>query len=265
MDKNGQAQLFSSSDKDAPGFKGKFGIGKSSFIRKWAGYTASAGLLERQALCRDLLNIVNKSLKGPASVRADADCPTALGVVQTAYDAAPPGDAPTKKLDDLILKELHDKVGRLTKATPQAPAGGDDATNAEQEMCDAFKQESANSAAFKLCPDSGANLKSPEDVKKTYPALYSLLTAEPGEFQWKAWASWAPTLTSVDYRAVTNGVADLADKLQWTQLLNTGLGDVALYYGKLAFGLEGGFGQTVKVTTQNVCNTTTSVTYTSQS
>src|SRR5438876_4154195 len=29
-DKNGQAQLFSSHDSDAPGFKAKFGIGKSS-------------------------------------------------------------------------------------------------------------------------------------------------------------------------------------------------------------------------------------------
>src|SRR5579864_6415703 len=34
-DKNGQAQLYSSSDKDAPGFKAKIGIGHSSFIKLW--------------------------------------------------------------------------------------------------------------------------------------------------------------------------------------------------------------------------------------
>src|ERR1017187_2809262 len=32
-DKNGQAQVYSSSDKDAPGFKAKIGIGHSSFIK----------------------------------------------------------------------------------------------------------------------------------------------------------------------------------------------------------------------------------------
>jgi hypothetical protein len=67
-------------------------------------------------------------------------------------------------------------------------------------------------------------------------------------------------LTSTPYYAVTN----LSTKQNWTQLLNTGVGDIALYYKSLAFGLEGGYGQTVQITQQNVCNNTTSGTVTAQ-
>lgn len=264
-DKNGQTQLFSSSDKDAPGFKGKFGIGKSSFIRKWLGYTASAGLIVREAMCRDLLDPVNKSLAHPVDIPDDAVCTTALDVVKSIYAKAPPSDAAAKKADDLILDQLTDKVNRLMTEEQQVPDKVPDPILAENEMCQAFEKTlGKDSAAYKLCPGSGGTIHSPEDIKKKYPALYTLI-APPKPFQWKVWGSWAPTVTSVDYRASSNGVTDLADKHQWTQLLNSGLGDIALYEGRFALGLEGGFGQTVQVTTQNVCNTMTSGTYTSQS
>src|ERR1017187_2364531 len=40
---NGQATVFSSHDGDAPGFKGKFGLGKSSFIKNRPVFTRTAG------------------------------------------------------------------------------------------------------------------------------------------------------------------------------------------------------------------------------
>ena len=248
-DKNGQAQLFSSQDTDAPGFKGKFGMGKSSFIRKWSTYTETAGDFLRQAWCRDLLTVVNKSMKSPASIPGDADCSTAVPLVAAAVAKSPPSDQKVKDLDNLVMNQLNGVMSKLTM-------------DAQIRVCDALK---AQDTMYSLCADSGKVQKSPEDQRKSYPELYRrILSGEPGKFQWKAWGSWAPTLTSVNYRAVNNGVPDLATKHEWTQLLNSGLGDVALYYGKLAFGVEGGFGQTVQVSTENVCNTTTSGSYTAQ-
>jgi hypothetical protein len=269
-DKNGQAQLFSSSDKDAPGFKGKFGTGKSTFIRRWATYTETGGKFLRQAWCRDLLTVVNKSLKNPASIPVDAMCEAAVVAVKVAFDKSPPTDDKTKTLDTLVLNKLASADKTIAEPTNEAQMTPDqitaeetEAIKAQFEVCAGLKDQPS---VFKLCPASGGTIKSPEDQRKTYPDLYRyILSGEPEKFQWKAWGSWAPTVTSVDYRAVIGGIPDLADKLQWTHLLNTGLGDIALYYGKAAFGIEGGFGQTVKVTTQNVCNTTTSGTYTSQS
>ena len=248
VDKNGQVQAYSSSDKDAPGFKAKTGIGYSSFIKLRPLYTATGGDFLREAWCRDWVNVVNKTL-GPAaaSVAPNANCADAVKKVGAALEKSPPKDGKTATLDKQVISALG-PIASTVKMDEQAAA------------CDSLKDQAA---FFQFCPAKLA--KSVEEQRKNYPALYSeMVLGQPSPFQWKAWGSWAPTLTSVDYRAVLAGVPDLADKHQWTHLLNTVLGDVALYYGKLSFGVEGGFGQTVQVKTQNVCNTTTSGTYTAQ-
>jgi hypothetical protein len=247
-DKNGQAEVYSSSDKDAPGFKAKIGVGHSSFIKLRPIYTATGGDFVREAWCRDLVNVVNKTL-GPAaaSVPQSAQCADAVKQVGAALTNSPPKDEKTATLDKQVISLLG--AINLTVTMDQQTA-----------ICNQLKDQAA---FFQFCP--GHLAKSVEDQRKNYPALYSaMVLGQPSPFQWKAWGSWAPTLSSVDYRAVQAGVPNLATKLQWTHLLNTALGDFALYYGKLSFGLEGGFGQTVQVKTQNVCNNTTSGTYTAQ-
>src|ERR1019366_716440 len=119
-------------------------------------------------------------------------------------------------------------------------------------------------AFYDLCPDSGKPIKTLTDQIKAYPKIYVPVKDAPSKFQAKFWASWAPTLSSASYRPVTNGVADLSSKQNWTKLLNSGVGDIALYDGRLAFGVEGGYGQTVQIETQNICNNTTSGTYVAQ-
>jgi|ERR1700723_67768 len=248
IDKNGQALAYSSHDTDAPGFKGKFGIGRSSFIKLRPLYTATGSDFLRQAWCRDLLSVVNKSLGAKAaSIPRVADCSTAVGLVQTALTASPPTDTKTAALDKQVVVALAGISPTLTM-------------DQQTKECNDLKEQAT---FYQFCP---AHLyKSVEEQRKNYPELYAeTVLGQPSAFQWKAWGSWAPNLTSVDYRAIDAGVPDLATKLQWTHLLNTGLADFAFYYGPLEFGIEGGFGQTVQVTTQNVCNTTTVGTSTAQ-
>jgi hypothetical protein len=248
FDKNGQALAYSSHDTDAPGFKGKFGIGRSSFIKERPIYTATGGDFLRQAWCRDLLAVVNKSLGAKAaSIPKDTDCSTAVGLVQKALTASPPTDTKTAALDNQVVVQLAGISSTLT-------------IDQQSKECNDLKEQAA---LYQFCP---ARLyKSVEEQRKNYPELYAkTVLGQPSAFQWKAWGSWAPNLTSVDYRAIKAGVPDLATKLQWTRLLNTGLADFAFYYGPLEFGIEGGFGQTVPVTIQNVCNTTMVGTFTAQ-
>lgn len=248
LDKNGQQQVYSSSDRDAPGFKAKIGIGYSSFIKLRPLYTATGGDFVRQAWCRDLLGAINKTLgHGSASVPRDADCAAAVSQVRAALAKSPPADHNAAALDQKVVAML-DSMGTTVTMDQQLAA------------CNALKDQAA---LYQFCPAKLA--KSVEEQRRNYPELYSrMVLGQPSPFQWKAWASWGPTLTSVDYRSVQSGVADLATKLQWTRLLNSALGDVALYYGKFALGVEGGYGQTVAVRTQNVCSTTPSGAYAAQ-
>jgi hypothetical protein len=250
LDKNGQTQVFSSQDKDAPGFKGKVGFGYSSFIKVRPVLNSTAADFLRQAWCRDALALINKTLEAPADIPADAGCSTAVSLVQAAMDNMPPGDADTRKTDYLVLTSVAGIAATLTE-------------NDQTTVCKAFKIPAPN--VYQLCPEGAKARVGIADQQRKYPELYSLIVrGAPGKFQWKGWASWAPNLTSVNYRTVNNGVPDLANKLQWTRLLNTGVGDLAFYYGPFALGVEGGFGQTVQVSTQNVCNNITSGTFTSQ-
>jgi hypothetical protein len=253
---NGQATVFSSHDGDAPGFKGKFGLGKSSFIKNRPVFTRTAGEFRLQAWCRDLLGVIDKGLPpaGAAHIAANVTCKDAIELEKNAVNASPPVDPITGKLDekttsadDFVLSQLALTVDNLTPIK-------------QLTLCETLK---SLPAFYAMCPGSDS-YKSAELEHDAYPGLDTYTKEVPGKLQWKLWGSWAPTLTSVAYRPVTAGVADLSDKQNWTKLLNTGVGDFALYYGSLAFGVEGGYGQTVQIKTQNVCNNTTSGTYTAQ-
>jgi hypothetical protein len=253
-DKNGQLAVFSSSDKDAPGFKAKLGFGHSSFIKMWQEYTGTGGAFIGQAWCRDIAGAINRTLRAPATIPAAASCKDAVGLVKLALHDTPPVDnsghidVKAQDLDQKVLDQLDMVSSTIT--IPERTA-----------VCNLVKDVES---FYLFCPASGKPQKSVEDQHKVYPALYNIVTGQPSAFQWKVSGSWAPTMTSVAYRSVNNGVPDLADPQQWTHLLNTGVIDLALYRGRIAFGVEGGFGKTVNIKTQNICNTLTSGTFTAQ-
>jgi hypothetical protein len=262
-DKNGQAAVYSSRDSDAPGFKAKVGVGWSSFVKLRPVYTGHAADFLLQAWCRDMVTGVDKSLRANrtppvdqvAIIPADATCRNAVDLEQKALETTPPvnpsgqPDDNAAKTNTLVLKQLDRIADNLTPVN-------------QTTACLALKDAGA---FWDLCPDSGKKIKTLSDQQKAYPDINKSVTVSaPSEFQAKLWASWAPTLNSASYRPVTNGVADLSNKQNWTKLLNVGLGDIALYYGPVAFGVEGGYGQTVQIKTQNICNNTTSATYIAQ-
>ena len=262
-DTNGQASVYSSHQSDAPGFKGKVGLGYSSFIRFRPVFTRTAGEFLTQAWCRDEVSEVNKTLPaaGQIKIAGATDCKDAVAMEQDALKATPPVDQDgnvvpaTQKADQQLLKALADAV--QARANNQENLGPLD----RQNVCKSLKD---NKNFYHFCPDSGDPQKMETDQEEKYPGLDTYTKDAPSKFQWKIWGSWAPTLTSTSYRNVNNGVADLADKQNWTKLLNSGVGDVAFYYGRLALGLEGGFGETVDIKAQNICNNTMSGTYTAQ-
>jgi hypothetical protein len=253
---NGQATVYSSHQADAPGFKGKFALGHSSMRQKWTKFTLSAGQFRLQAWCRDLLKVIDGGLPtaGAANIPTNVDCGSAIPLEKRALDSSPPVDPITKKPDEKLAGQDEYVLDQLTSIL-------DSLTALQQyKTCSALN---SLPIFYAVCPGSGSE-KSVEDERKQYPDLYQVIS-EPSKFQWKLTGAWSPTLTSVAYRPVTNGVADLSSKQNWTQLLSSGVGDIALYYGSLAFGGEAGYGQTVQIKTQNVCNNTTSGTYTAQS
>ncbi|MGA2118550.1 MAG: hypothetical protein ABSH56_27815 [Bryobacteraceae bacterium] len=251
---NGQAMVYSSHDADAPGLKAKVGLGKSSFVRNRLVFNRTAGEFRLQAWCRDVLGEVDKGLPHPAGIARNLPCKQAVALEETALKASPPVDGKgkiderTEDVDTLVLDRLAATADNLTQVI-------------RGTICDGLK---TNPDFYKFCPDSGKPQKSVEDEHEAYPGLDTYTTEAPSKFQWKVWGSWAPTVTSASYRPVVAGVADLSDKQYWTKLLNNGVGDVALYYGSLAFGAEAGYGQTVQIKNQNICNNTTAGTYTAQ-
>jgi hypothetical protein len=262
-DKNGQAAVYSSRDSDAPGFKAKVGVGWSSFAKLRPAYTRSAADFLLQAWCRDMVTAVDKTLRANrtppvdyvANIPAGALCREAVDLERAALGVSPPlnpsglPDDGAAKVDAIVLKQLD---GIADSLTPEN----------KRTACLALK---VTGAFWDLCPDSGKKIKDLSDQQKAYPDLRTMVpVVPPSKFQAKLWASWSPTLNSASYRPVTNGVADLSSKQNWTKLLNAGLGDIVLYYGPVAFGVEGGYGQTVQIKTQNVCNNTTSGTYIAQ-
>jgi len=261
-DTNGQASVYSSHQSDAPGFKGKLGVGHSSFIRFRPVFTRTAGEFLTQAWCRDEVNEVNKTLPaiGQIKIPTSTDCKDAVSLEQDALKATPPVDqdgkvvTATQTADQHILQALAKAVETPADKVSLGPLD-------RQNVCNTVKD---NKSFFQFCPDSTNPQPGLTDQEKKYPGLDTFTKDAPGKFQFKIWGSWAPTLTSTPYRNVTDGVPDLADKQNWTRLLNSGVGDVALYYGPWALGLEGGFGETVDIKAQNICKNIVSGTYTAQ-
>jgi len=173
IDKNGQVLTYSSHDTDAPGFKGKFGIGRSSFIKERPIYTATGGDFLRQAWCRDLLAVVNRTLlTGAASIPKGADCEVAVGLIKSALKASPPTEDKTAALDKQVVGQLDAIASTLTM----------DQQSAE---CSSLKDQPT---FYQYCP---AQLyKSVEEQRKKYPELYTrIVFGQPSKFQWKAWGS----------------------------------------------------------------------------
>jgi hypothetical protein len=253
---NGQASVYSTQQSDAPAFKGKIGFGHSSFVRPWLVFTQTAADFLEQAWCRDLVNQVNNTLPaaGQITIPSRVLCADAVAMEKKALDAYPPEDgtgkvdAKAQAADQLVLVDL----GNVAKAmTPPVV----------ENICKNFEKSAPD--FFQFCPGQKSH-KEWADQQKAYPGLDTYTKEAPSAFQWKIWGSWAPVLSSTPYYAVTNGVADLSKKLNWTQLLNTAVADTALYYRSIAFGVEGGFGQTVQIVQQNVCKNTTSGSVTAQ-
>jgi hypothetical protein len=253
---NGQASVYSSQQSDAPAFKGKIGFGHSSFVKPWLVFTRTAATFMEQAWCRDEVNMVNKTLPtaGRISIPSRVSCADAVAMEEKALDANPPKDGTgkidtkTQSSDQLILVDLGNVANVMTPTVVKS-------------VCD--NHQKSDPDFYQICPGQ-KSYKEYADQVRAYPGLDTFTTEAPSAFQWKVWGSWSPVLTSTPYYAVASGVADLSKKLNWTQLLNTGVGDVALYYKSLAFGLEGGFGQTVQIVQQNVCKNTVSGSVTAQ-
>jgi hypothetical protein len=255
---SGQTTVYSSQQSDAPGFKGRVGLGKSSFIRYRPVYTSTAAEFLAQAWCRDEVNQINKTLPGSGQMKIDSSvrCREAVVMEQGALKVTPPVDEDGKV--DQKAQELDQRILKRLQGLPE--------TMGEDERDEVCENTLKNHPDFyQFCPKSAKTQKPWADQQRAYPGLDSYTKDIPSPLQWKAWGNWTPILTSTAYRPVTKGVADLSKKDNWTKLLNTGVGDLAFYYGgKWALGLEGGYGQTVQITQQNICNTTTSGTYTAQ-
>lgn len=254
----GNTAVYSSQQSNALGFKAKVGLGKSSFIKYRPVFTMTAGEFELQAWCRDLVNQVNKTLPGlgQISISGPVTCKDAVAIEQNALKATPPvddtgkADAKTQIFDQQVLQSLGNVASDLSNPVTR------------KKIC--TETLKSNADFYQFCPDSGKPQRELTQQRAAYPGLDTYTKKSPSEFEWKAWGSWVPVVTSTAYFPITDGIANLSNKENWTGLLNTGVGDLALYYGRLAFGVEGGFGQTVQITPQNVCATITSGTTTAQ-
>jgi len=261
VDTNGQAKTYSTRDSDAPAFKAKLGFGHSSFIRNWKTYNRTSAEFSTQALCLDEVTLVDASLPKAGRLKPDfkdasgSPCADAVNRERAALSKNPPLDAhgkPDKAKHDQDAQVLDD-LSHLAELYAAAP-NGTDLLVAKENDCQRWAPDFQEKCYV-----------SPEDNEGFYPALGKGIVREPPTgFQWKTWASWAPVLVSTPYRPVVGGVAQLSSKQNWSQLLNTGLGEIALYSGRYALGMEGGYGETVQIKQQNVCLNTTSGSYLAQ-
>jgi hypothetical protein len=249
---NGQAAVYSSTDTGAPGFKGKLGIGRSSFLATDTHlYTAAAGKLKAEVWC---INVAAKLAGFNISQFDAAQLTSCRPIVERAIavvQALPSGADPKTTATTLaLLQELQQGLA--------------DESAIEDAVCNKLK--TASTAAYSACPDSGAVDISVEDLGRIYSNIYARIvrpTALPALY-YKISFNYSPSLVSTDYRAVTNGVANLATNSHWSSLLNAFAVDGSLYYKAWSFGLEAAYGKTVNIVEQNVCNTTTSGTFTAQ-
>jgi hypothetical protein len=121
---------------------------------------------------------------------------------------------------------------------------------------------------MKPCPEYVDQLPSPEKQGRIYPRAYTVYRnaadALLPKLYYKISANWIPSLTSVGYRAIKNDLADLESEQHWRRLLHTAAIDLALFYRRFAFGIEGAHGESVNVKTQRLCNTISGGAFTAQ-
>ncbi len=256
LDKQGQAQVFSSQDSDAPGFQGKVGLGYSSFYAKDTSTDADDVAKQQtqfrgEAWCMDTLAALNKTLPKPGELPKDSTCAATLTKMQSILADQPATmTQPAKDTAKLIvdtLSGLSEKYGALERSG----------------ACTTFKDKAP--VVYQFCPASGKPQSSIEEQKKIYPNAYKQdVKKELSPFYFTVAGNWIPSVTSVEYRAVTAGVADLATKHEFHRLLEGGSFDFATYYERLSWGADVAYGEAVKVKLQHVCQTTTSGTYTAQ-
>jgi hypothetical protein len=248
-DKNNTALVYDSSDTDAPGFKAKIGGGYSSFQSVvTTDYTRDSAKFLREAWCMDIVKSINHTLSSPLAVSNSDACGAVIASLQQAISE--------KSLSSNVDAKTLPAIARILSDLTTAPYLSDD-------LCGEIKQHAKD--AYDYCPGSGKPIKTAYDQSTVYAAAYaSLMQAPLPTFYYKVSLNYTPTLVSTDYRAVVGGVPDLADSHHWQRFLSAGALDLSFYDAAWSGGLELGYGDTVTITQSNVCNTTTSGSYSSQ-
>jgi len=147
------------------------GIGVTSdtlfYTAGLGNYVETGSQFLRQAWCRDLLSVVNKSLTVAASIPADAECSTVVPLVEAALAKSPPVDQKVNDRDRLVVSQLKAVMSELS---------GESSLTAQTRVCDALKDQLVGHS---FCPGSGGILKTVEEQRRTYPDLYRKIVKGP--------------------------------------------------------------------------------------
>ncbi len=108
-----------------------------------AAYVDTGSQFLRQAWCRDLLALVNKTLAVPASIPGDAECSTAVSLVEAALEKSPPADQKVRSRDNLVLRQLKAVMSDLSLF-------------AQARVCAALKGQAE---VYSFCSGSGRGLR----------------------------------------------------------------------------------------------------------
>jgi|SRR5579862_9565730 len=248
----GKSLVYATSDTAAPGFKAKIGFGYSSFMTAdTTDYRAQSRKFLDEAWCLDEVAAVSKSLPTPVARTAGQLCQAFLQVVQKSFASGPPANVDAAKAAKAVLDTLS------TTASSVSP-------EKRSAACALFKNDAKD--AFKMCQESGAVEKSPEDRKKDYPELYrATIVTLPPSFYYTIVGNYTPTLASAAYRDVVNGVADLSTNHEWVRMLQGATIDTALYYRRFAAGVSVGYLETADIKLSSVCKETTNGDYRAES
>jgi hypothetical protein len=244
----GKALVFSTADPDAPGFKLKIGVGHSSFLTAdTKGRDEATEPFMNQAWCLDTLREISKGLPKPVERAKGQQCMAYFSAVQQSFSASPPPEEDAAKAAKAVLDTL-------------SPIAADVTLENRTAACKSF--EKTAKSVFKFCPASGTAIKSVNDQQKEYEDLYAAMVhKELPSFYYTVTGNYQPTLTSTAYREKVNGVTDLETKHEWTRLLNRASLDTALYYRRLAAGVQLAYGETADIKLSHVCKVETNGDY----
>ena len=142
-----------------PGFKGKVGLGKSSFIKYRPVYTSTAAQFLAQAWCRDEIAQINQTLPASGQIAIDlvAPCNESVALEKSAVDATPPLDSngqldkSVQQLDLQILSRLQALPNMINESS-------------RDTMCETVLK--AHSDYYQYCPNSGKPQKTWADQQK---------------------------------------------------------------------------------------------------